>query len=431
MIYSQDFTITQLTNDDTIDAWKEIAIDQQGKIHLTWQRMDTSWNSLGIFYSNYINGVFINPIQISNDSSAMDPSIDLGSDGMVSIAWDSDDGIYLCRDTDGSFSNTLPIINTGITPIIRVDSNDNIHLLFNHNGIIYTNNVSDTLFGNQIVVGETGGWPQFALDNSDHVHIVYPHADTLYYVNNLSGSFSIVDYISPEEYVEKIFIEVDSEGIAHIVWIRSEEVFYSKHINGSFQTPVQITNNDVRDDNPSLTIDNNGNVHIVYNSFDHNIYYSNNCCGDFILPVKISTDDGLFAESNKRRIVYDENNSTINVIYIQFIEYYTDLILATSQIPTTIIMRDLKSTSSFCLSSNYPNPFNPITTMSYQLPKSSLVNLTVYNVAGKLVETLVNEYKGAGFYQLEWSATRVGSGVYFYRIEAGEFVQTRKMILLK
>ena len=59
------------------------------------------------------------------------------------------------------------------------------------------------------------------------------------------------------------------------------------------------------------------------------------------------------------------------------------------------------------------------------------MNLSIYNVVGQLIETLVNEYDNAGFHTVEWNASRVGSGVYFYRIEAGEYTETKKCLILK
>ena len=85
----------------------------------------------------------------------------------------------------------------------------------------------------------------------------------------------------------------------------------------------------------------------------------------------------------------------------------------------------------FELFQNYPNPFNPSTTINFVIPKSSFVNLKVYDVLGNEVATLVNEEKPLGTYQLNFDASSLASGIYFYKIQAGSFVQTKKMILLK
>jgi Secretion system C-terminal sorting domain len=83
------------------------------------------------------------------------------------------------------------------------------------------------------------------------------------------------------------------------------------------------------------------------------------------------------------------------------------------------------------LSQNYPNPFNPSTKISWQSPVGSWQTLKVYDMLGREVATLVDEYRPAGNYEVEFSATTLSSGIYFYKIQAGEFVSVRKMVLQK
>ena len=85
----------------------------------------------------------------------------------------------------------------------------------------------------------------------------------------------------------------------------------------------------------------------------------------------------------------------------------------------------------FTLSQNYPNPFNPTTTIDFAITEQIAVNITIYDAVGQAVEVLVNDYVPAGAYKIHWDASRFASGVYFYRMEAGQYVQTQKMILLK
>jgi CubicO group peptidase (beta-lactamase class C family) len=100
-------------------------------------------------------------------------------------------------------------------------------------------------------------------------------------------------------------------------------------------------------------------------------------------------------------------------------------------IPTGIYIKPRQKLQSFKLSQNYPNPFNPTTMISYQLPRISDVGMSIYNLLGQKIATLVNETQQAGFHHVEWDASGLANGVYYYRIEAGNFVQTRKMIYLK
>ncbi len=85
----------------------------------------------------------------------------------------------------------------------------------------------------------------------------------------------------------------------------------------------------------------------------------------------------------------------------------------------------------FTLYQNHPNPFNPTTTIQYELPQRSDVQITIYDLLGKEITTLVSETQEAGFKSIQWNATKVPSGMYFYQIRAGEYVQTRKMVVLK
>lgn len=87
--------------------------------------------------------------------------------------------------------------------------------------------------------------------------------------------------------------------------------------------------------------------------------------------------------------------------------------------------------SDFELSQNYPNPFNPVTKINYQLPEDGFVSLIVYDVLGKKVASLVNEEQTAGTYQTTFDGGRLSSGMYFYKIQAGDFVKTKKLVLMK
>ena len=80
---------------------------------------------------------------------------------------------------------------------------------------------------------------------------------------------------------------------------------------------------------------------------------------------------------------------------------------------------------------NYRNPFNPSTTIRYELPKAANVSLKIFNTLGQVVATLVNERMDAGYNQVQWNASNVPSGIYFYRLQAGEFLETKKMIVLR
>jgi hypothetical protein len=98
--------------------------------------------------------------------------------------------------------------------------------------------------------------------------------------------------------------------------------------------------------------------------------------------------------------------------------------------PVSIDERPI-SPNEFYLFQNSPNPFNPSTMISYQLPRNGNASLTVYDVLGNQVATLVDEFKPAGKYKVEFDAAKLPSGIYFYKLQVENFLDTKKMILIK
>jgi len=156
---------------------------------------------------------------------------------------------------------------------------------------------------------------------------------------------------------------------------------------------------------------------IEYEYLDKDEWYSYNIDSDTLIVcdnefyITIKTYDGMFH----------------NVPYlINYRKQYFNLIKNVS-----INNSNENRLSSFHLSQNYPNPFNPSTMINFQLPMTSEVNLSVYNMRGQKVTTLVNEHKKEGNHQVIWDASEYSSGIYFYKIEAGGFVEYKKCLLVK
>jgi Secretion system C-terminal sorting domain len=102
-----------------------------------------------------------------------------------------------------------------------------------------------------------------------------------------------------------------------------------------------------------------------------------------------------------------------------------------SEVLTTVHKNNIQSPVVFSLSQNYPNPFNPTTTISFTLAARSLTSLEIFDILGRDVSTIVSEELQAGSYTRQWNAANLPSGVYFYRLQAGTFSKTRKLLLLK
>ena len=96
-------------------------------------------------------------------------------------------------------------------------------------------------------------------------------------------------------------------------------------------------------------------------------------------------------------------------------------------------VKDISQTipETFNLMQNYPNPFNPSTTISFSLPSKSFVSLKIFDVIGNEIATIVNQELSAGNYTKQWNAENMSSGVYYYQLKAGNFSETKKLVLLR
>jgi hypothetical protein len=104
--------------------------------------------------------------------------------------------------------------------------------------------------------------------------------------------------------------------------------------------------------------------------------------------------------------------------------HYTDYVTGIKETTHQVI-------SSYSLSQNYPNPFNPVTNISFSIPKRSFVSVKLYDLLGREVSTIVSEELPAGNHSRQWNAVNISSGIYFYRLQAGSFTETKKLVLLR
>jgi endo-1,4-beta-xylanase len=130
---------------------------------------------------------------------------------------------------------------------------------------------------------------------------------------------------------------------------------------------------------------------------------------------------GLWRNDQKAYLIESNNVERPALVWLR--EYLDTLIVSVAD--------EASLPQNFELFNNYPNPFNPTTNIKYHLPKQSYVSLRVYDVLGRIVETLVNDVQSPGQYTVTFNAQNLTSGVYFYRIEADGFVSTKKLILMK
>ena len=286
-------------------------------------------------------------------------------------------------------------------------------LAINSNGDMYaaSDDPSADLFkidagsGAAVYIGSTGlEWiPAIAFDGNNVLYGVGTDFSTygfnLYTFNTSTGEPTLIGPASTEYNLRGL----DFDPTDGRLWASTngEEIYT---INSSTGVLTLVGKTGFNGGIPDIHFDENGNLYGALggggNATNNFISINkSNGVGTIIGPIGFTSVSGMAARLNRVVGINDEKDSDIP--------------------------------NSYALAQNYPNPFNPATIITYQIPNAGNVTLKVYGILGNEVRTLINEEKPAGKYSIEFSATGLSSGVYFYKLQSGSFVETRKMILIK
>jgi len=212
----------------------------------------------------------------------------------------------------------------------------------------------------------------------------------------------------------------------------------------TFTTPDTIPNHgetvifkfDLRNDGVTDTVH---NVMVELEIMDTSATFINAPFLSFgdLAPNAIVRSSGIFVMKIVR---HSPNIYTIpikaNISSDNYFPLWTDTFWVTAYPTGVYDIEENTVPTTFALSANFPNPFNPKTTINYQLPRATNINITVYNLLGEKITTLIDEHQQAGYFDVLWNGKdsfniNVPSGVYLYKMEAGDFVQANKMILIR
>jgi hypothetical protein len=216
-----------------------------------------------------------------------------------------------------------------------------------------------------------------------------------------------------------VAVTEDFQGIAESVYGQDLEYFFQEWIYGENYPKYTV----------SWSKDQvSGNTYQIDLNVDQNV---NSNPAFFTMPVKVRVNTSLgdtiitvFNDTQNQTFQFEVNGDPQSIDFD-----YGNWIL--KHIFSITEVEDIILPDAFTLEQNYPNPFNPSTTIKYRLGSKEFVKLKVFNILGKEVADLVNSEQAAGSYELEFNASGLESGVYFYRIETGNFVETKKMLLMK
>ena len=364
-------------------------------------------------------------------------------------SWGGGKWLYLRDPAENYLSNDVfPKINDNQSPFILEDNTLQV-FLDNAESILITNQLGKSLgyFNNTLITDIPNAFP-FIVDNgSEGPPSGYELLNNWYSIqlnNFIADTFGVALFNS-----NKSFVYERNDAIQ----AQTDRLFFDggvSAVNPDAQTKtINLTNliNETTHEklfavsslelvqNDSVKIENPDSNKLNLISFgsakDYNIelnYVTGNGVGKFV-----ASDIQLTANTTHTFVPdwIDLTNSQLDVL----VDVGNDgTIDDTLHLNNTVGVKDegnLLSPKEYQLAQNYPNPFNPNTTIRYSIPQRSNVVLKVYDVLGNEVATLVNEEKDRGVHTINFDATQLASGIYFYRLHAGSFVETKKMILLR
>jgi len=344
--------------------------------------------------------------RLTNDPAESEsPSVSV-SGPLVLAVWDDyrDGGhlkTYYKRSTDGGISwgtDTKLTDELGGGPSVSV-SGSLVHIVWNALGKTSYKRSTDgglNWEANILLTIDTviTNWPSLSVSGSS-VNVIWLDSRNnlkyeIYYKHSTDGGITWeADTRLTTNYTSfTLFSSLAVSGsVVHVVWDDNRdgnyEIYYKRSTDGgiSWGTDTRLTNNAAVSMHPFITSSSSA-VHVIW--FDNR--------------------DGNYE-------IYYKRNPTGNVTGIENIG--SELL------------------EKFNLKQNYPNPFNPSTSIQYAISNRQFVSLKVYDVLGNEIATLVNEEKPAGNYEVNFNALRLSSGIYFYKLQAGSFVETKKMILMR
>ncbi len=280
--------------------------------------------------------------------------------------------------------------------------------------------------------------------------------DAVYRGENLCFTFSTGQYVGDgyEFRGQGIWFWSQATGFVNVVDTTRIQAIFGSDWEGFVRPGGGATQtNHFPIDYPTIGVTPNGDLHIVFT-----VARKDTAVGSrnyYTVAYTKSTDAG--ATWSQPRLL--ETNATMDFRYPSIAEFnpsndFVNVVYQQDPVPgssafndnapisraqlvyqrvSTLSSRDnrTRNVADYRLEQNYPNPFNPTTNITYILPKNERVSLKVYDILGREVATLVNEVKAAGAYTVPFNASNLASGVYFYKLQAGAFTQTKKMMLVK
>ena len=344
----------------------------------------------------------------------------------------SADRTSMWKTTDGGVSNwtsvTLPSLSSTIT-YITVHPTDQNTVWFTVGGYSSTEKVYESTDGGGAWTDISAGLPNLPVMCIVHYNeisdrnVLFVGTDLGVYVKDGTNDWAAYNTGLPNVVVTELEIYYNPSG--------TDKLRAGTYGRGLWETDIDAV------------------LPVELSSFTVNAHDGDNA----VLEWETETEVNNYGFEIERRIGSENNNSWEKIGFVQgygnsnspkFYSFNNQILSGGNSLTYRLKQLDINGQfeysdivevniqpNDYLVNQNYPNPFNPTTMISYKIPQKSDVSLKVYNLLGKAVETLVDEYKDAGVYSVDFDASELPSGIYYYTLNAEGFTQTRKMLLVK
>jgi hypothetical protein len=477
-----------LVNNDSVDISNRspaITMNSSGEFIITWSDHRNGWGNWDVFFQMYNeNGNPVGTNVLVNDDASIywaqtDPSIAMNSGGNFVITWEDDrigyDAVYYqLFDSNGNPIGTNQQANDASAvandPAAAMDDAGNFVLVWRDyrggggNTDIYFqlfdsggNKIGTNVIANEDPGGTLQEVSSIAIDGNGNFVIAWKDfrngtvSDIYMQRFNSSGSplgsnIRVDDDTgNASQYISSI--AMDGSGNFVIVWDDDRggySIYYQMYDNNGNAIGSNVkVNDDIGNPKhtwPSVSMESAGDFVITWMSYtdptypdvEAQKYFANgnpNGRNNLVVvngPNEIEAVPVVAVNSTQIAFAWDDNRRQAgrSDIYGKLVNWNWDGV-------TDVEIIDENIPKEFSLWQNYPNPFNPLTKIKYQIPKVGFVFLKVYDVLGIEIATLVNKEKAAGLYEVDFDGAELPSGIYFYKLKAGDFAVTKKMILLR